>query len=207
MDSRFIFFDLGNVLVTFDHRTAAQQLAQAADRPMERVWGTVFASDLQTRYETGWVTDEEYAQEVNRMLGSNLPTTSVLAAISTIFQPNWPILPVLERVRAAGIPMGILSNTCDAHWQWLMRRDWPMLHGWFEHCVLSYEVGCMKPAGGIYEACERACGRLGAQIFFTDDRQENVAAAAERGWQTHLFRQASLLQESVDDWFRSPGGR
>jgi 2-haloacid dehalogenase len=31
------------------------------------------------------------------------------------------------------------------------------------------------------------CGLSGAQIFFTDDRAENLAPAAALGWRTHLF--------------------
>jgi HAD superfamily hydrolase (TIGR01509 family) len=200
MTRRFVYFDLGNVLVTFDHRIAAAQLASAANCTLDQVLSTVFESDLQTRYETGLVTDAQYAQEVNQMLGSQLSTADVLEAISRIFQPNWPILAALERLRAADIPMGILSNTCDAHWRWLMQKDWPMLHGWFEHIVLSFRVGYMKPAKGIYEACENSCGLDGDQIFFTDDRPENIAAAAQRGWWTHLFQEIGGLERSLNQW-------
>lgn len=202
MTSRFIYFDLGNVLVTFDHRIAAKQLAEAAGCTLEHALSTVFVSDLQHRYESGLVNDDEYAREINQLLGSQLATETVLEAVSDIFQPNWPILDVLQELQQARIPMGILSNTCDAHWQWLMKRDWPMLHGWFEHRVLSYQVGCMKPNSGIYEHSERRCGVEGPQIFFTDDRLENVAAAALRGWKTCLFRQADELQAAIDRWLQ-----
>ena len=40
----------------------------------------------------------------------------------------------------------------------------------------------------IYEAVEREVGLPPAALLFTDDREENVAAAAARGWATHLFR-------------------
>ncbi len=203
MNSRFIYFDLGNVLVTFDHRIAAHHLAESANCSQERVFGTVFASDLQQRYETGLVSDEEYANEINQILDSQLSTEQVLEAISDIFQPNWPILNILERLQSSGVPMGILSNTCDAHWQWLMRQEWPMLQDWFQHRILSYQVGCMKPDSGIYEACERSCGLSGTQIFFTDDRSENVAAAADRGWATHHFRDAAQLWQSIDQWLNN----
>ena len=204
MGDRFVYFDLGNVLVTFDHRMAARQLAEAAECPIEQVLSTVFVSDLQLRYETGLISDDQYAAEVNHMIGSQLSTERILDAISNIFEPNWPILDVLDRLHRLQIPMGILSNTCDAHWRWLTRKDWPMLHGWFQNQVLSYEVGCMKPRSAIYETCEKRCGMDGGQIFFTDDRSENIAAAALRGWKTCLFREASELQESIDLWLQQP---
>lgn len=196
----FLFFDLGNVLVTFDHKIAAHNLAEVARCNLDRVLQTVFKSDLQLRYETGLVTDDQYAQEINAALGSRAPTAQVLEAVSDIFQPNWPILEVLEQVRSAGIPMGILSNTCEAHWQWLVRRNWPMLDGWFQHHVLSYRIGSMKPHRAIYEECEKLSNRSGEQIFFTDDRPENIAAASQRGWATHQFRDAHELSKAIERW-------
>jgi 2-haloacid dehalogenase len=34
---------------------------------------------------------------------------------------------------------------------------------------------------------EEDCGLPPASLLFTDDRAENIAAAAMRGWQTHHF--------------------
>ncbi len=204
MQSKFVFFDLGNVLVTLHPHNAAEQLAEMAGCNVQKVLGTVFTSDLQKRYETGLINEDQYTLEVNRLLESDLTTQSVMEAICSIFQPNWPILSVLEKLRAAQQPIGILSNTCDAHWQWLMRQDWPMLHGWFQHHVLSYEVRSMKPDGGIYAFSEQICGLKGGQIFFTDDRPENIQAAADRGWVTYQFGKASQLAESLESWLRQP---
>ena len=39
----------------------------------------------------------------------------------------------------------------------------------------------------IYEMLEEDCGVDPAGLLFADDRQENLDAAAARGWQTHLF--------------------
>ncbi|MBX3423260.1 MAG: HAD family phosphatase [Pirellulaceae bacterium] len=201
--NKFLYFDLGNVLVTFDPHIAARRLAEAADCSLQHVLQTVFSCDLQQRYETGLVSDEQYAEEISSMLGTQLSTQSVMHAICAIFQPNQPILQVLQQVQRMGIPMGILSNTCDAHWQWLMQQDWPMLHGWFEHRVLSYQVGSMKPNRRIYEVCEEVCGLQGSQIFFTDDLEKNIAAAAQRGWTTCQFRSTDELTRSLQAWLEA----
>lgn len=44
----------------------------------------------------------------------------------------------------------------------------------------------MKPDVKIYEALERMTGRSGAEILYIDDRQENIAVGASRGWQVIL---------------------
>jgi glucose-1-phosphatase len=201
---RFVYFDLGNVLVTFDHQLGVKRLAQLAGRSEHRVRSAIFDTDLQTRFETGLISGGQFTQAVNAALETELGREQVLEAISDIFQPNAPILQALELVQAAGLPMGILSNTCDAHWLWIQARKWPMLVDWFEHSVLSYEVRGMKPDARIYQESERLAGCSGPNLFFTDDRADNIAAAAARGWVTHQFIDVSRLLASLDAWIASP---
>ena len=53
----FVFFDLGNVLVNFDHEYAVQQLATLAEREPDAVRRVLFGSQLQNQYETGLLDD------------------------------------------------------------------------------------------------------------------------------------------------------
>ena len=96
--------------------------------------------------------------------------------------------------------MAVLSNTCAAHWDWILKQDWDLPGDWFDFHVLSYEVRSMKPDAGIYEECENRSGCRAAEIFFTDDREENCKAASERGWVTYLYRSASELSDSLHAW-------
>ena len=200
MTQRFVYFDLGNVLVNFDHQTAVDQLSELAGRPAELVRQVVFDSDLQNRYETGLVSGHEFAAEVNVELESALPAADILKAISDIFWPNLPILAAIEWVKRAGIPMGILSNTCEAHWRWIEFQQWPVMGPWWSQTVLSYEVQSMKPNSKIYEVCEQRVGCRGQDVFFTDDRADNIAAAQLRGWSTCQFESAEMLIERLREW-------
>ncbi len=200
MSPRFVYFDLGKVLVHFDHQTAVEQLARLSGKSETLVRQVVFDSELQTRYETGLVSGEQFAAEVNQALESSLHTSEILEAISDIFSPNDPILAAIDVVRASGVPLGILSNTCEAHWRWIMDRQWPMFGPWWSQIVLSYEVGGMKPASKIYEVCEQRAGCAGENLFFTDDRAENIAAAQDRGWSTYHFTSAEILVERLHAW-------
>ncbi len=200
MSHRFVYFDLGNVLVNFDHQIAVDQLSQLAARPAELVRQVVFDSDLQNRYETGLVSGHEFAAEINVELESAVPVAGILKAISDIFQPNLPILAAIEWVKQSGIPMGILSNTCEAHWRWIEFQQWPMMGTWWSQIVLSYEVQSMKPDSKIYEVCEQRAGCSGHDVFFTDDRADNIAAAQQRGWCTYQFESAKVLIERLEAW-------
>lgn len=202
--SRFAFFDLGNVLIHFDHQLAVDAVRELSGKPQSEVQQVLFDSGLQNRYETGRIQSEDYATEVNRALGTNIPVARILKGISDIFSPNPSIISALERVRAAGVPMNILSNTCAAHWQWILDQDWPLPGDWFEDSVLSFEVKSMKPARRIYEFSEAKASCPVEQIFFTDDRPENIEAARQRGWTTHLYRNVEELEVAIDAWLSQP---
>ncbi len=197
---RFIYFDLGNVLVNFDHQVAVDQLAALAGRDTERVRAALFDSGLQHRYETGLVTSTDFAKEVNQQLETRLAENDILESTSAIFSPNDPIVIALERVKAAGIAMGILSNTCEAHWNWILEQSWTMPGDWFQCHILSYQVQSMKPDSRIYEVCESVADCAPDDIFFTDDRQENIEAATARGWATYLYQSPSELLSQLGAW-------
>ena len=57
----------------------------------------------------------------------------------------------------------------------------------FDRRYISGHMGVTKPADRIYKMVEDDCGLAPETLLFTDDRAENISAAAARGWQTHLF--------------------
>ena len=57
----------------------------------------------------------------------------------------------------------------------------------FDRHYVSGRMGVIKPDPRIYEMVEQDCGIAPEALLFTDDKAENIAAAAARGWRTHLF--------------------
>jgi HAD superfamily hydrolase (TIGR01509 family) len=87
-------------------------------------------------------------------------------------------------LRRSGWRTFIFSNTNDlaiGH----IRRRFPFFAE-FDGYVLSYQAGAMKPDARIYESVERMTGCCGAKVLYLDDRPENIAAGAVRGWQVIL---------------------
>ena len=87
-------------------------------------------------------------------------------------------------LRQRGLTSYAFSNTNELAVEHI-RRSFPF-YGNFDGCILSYEHGAMKPDARLYEVVERESGRHGAEILYLDDRPENVAAGAARGWQVIL---------------------
>jgi HAD superfamily hydrolase (TIGR01549 family) len=92
----------------------------------------------------------------------------------------------VAQLRSAGYRLGILSNTCPAHWEFVAGR-YELLRAYFEPCVLSYEVGVMKPDPAIYQAAAGRAGVPGERIFYCDDHLENVEGARRCGWDAEPF--------------------
>lgn len=57
----------------------------------------------------------------------------------------------------------------------------------FDRLYVSGRLGVVKPDPRIYALVEADCGIAPDRLIFTDDRPENIAVAAQRGWRTHLF--------------------
>ena len=67
---RFLYFDLGNVILHFDHRVAARQIAELTELPEQRVWDVLFAGGLELRYEAGELDDCRFYEEFCRLTGA-----------------------------------------------------------------------------------------------------------------------------------------
>ena len=96
-----------------------------------------------------------------------------------------PSVAILRALRANGVPVFALSNFGVGTFA-VAERDYDFL-GEFDRRFLSGEMRMAKPDSEIYAAVEAATGLVPERLLFVDDRMDNIAAAAARGWQTHLF--------------------
>ena len=184
-DIEFVYFDLGNVLLAFDPELACRNIARIAGVTEARARDAVYHSGLQDRFEHGEVDGNQYAEAVRDQLGKSkaeVDSSAILDAVSDMFTPIESMGAVMREVRRNGYRVGLLSNTCHAHWDWIQRQQYAVMDFDFEVTILSFEVGSMKPDEAIYVAAEQAAGVQGTQILFLDDKEENVAAASARRW-------------------------
>ena len=176
-----VVFDLGKVLLDFDYSIAGRRLAAQATMPAAAVDKFLNQSPVLHRYETGRLTRQELFAEVRQATGFR----GNLEAFGGFFADIFTEMPEMTALHAAlrrqGIPTYIFSNTNDLAMEHV-RRNFPFFAG-FDGYILSYEIGAMKPDAKIYEALETLTGKRGAEILYLDDRPENVAAGAARGWQ------------------------
>ena len=190
----FIYFDLGNVVVHFDPEIGCHNIAQLTGVNSTTVHGIIHETTLQTEYETGSVSSGEFVSRFAAASKTNPDPALFLKAASDIFDVNRSMIPVLTQLQNCGFPIGLLSNTCPAHWEFLTSR-FASIERIFkkQFRILSFESGSMKPDQRIYQNAIEAAGCPPDRIFFTDDRPENVAAARKNSIHAELFESVEKL--------------
>ena len=119
-----------------------------------------------------------------------------MAAAADIFELNLPMLPLVAQLQQAGYPMGILSNTCETHWEHCFRRYRIVEYG-FAVYALSHRIGALKPDAVDLPRGRRA-GRLPPEeIFFVDDIAGHVAGARAVGFDAVQFTTAESLADEL----------
>jgi len=190
---RFVYFDLGNILVSFDRNRVCVAVADLFGGSTSRADEVLHRGGLQEDLEWGRIDELEFSRRLHdRFLidqtatRPDVPLEKIRRAISDMFAPIEAMAGVVRQVRELGLPIGILSNTCQAHWDWVLAQQWDVTAGPFDVAVLSYQSKSMKPDATIYQHAEqharRIAGATPEQILFVDDRPENVEAARRRGW-------------------------
>jgi putative hydrolase of the HAD superfamily len=193
----FFYFDLGNVLLTFDQQVAGRQVAELAGIAPQRVADVLYESGLQLRYERGELSSREFYDAFCAATRVHPDEAAFHHAHSAMFALNVRVIPIVAHLWAAGYRLGILSNTCEPHWQYVADGRYRALREFFEIRVLSYEVRCSKPELAIYQQAAAAAGVEPQRIFFVDDRTDNVQGAQQAGWDAVNYEGPRLLTQAL----------
>ncbi|HEY5915100.1 MAG TPA: HAD family phosphatase [Verrucomicrobiae bacterium] len=176
-----IVFDLGKVLVDFDYSIAIRKIAARSTISVADLSRSITTAPLLLDYECGKLTSEEFFVRVRSATGFQGDIEEFANLFGNIFSPIEPMIDLHRSLSGGGFPTFIFSNTNDLAVRHI-RKTFPFFNR-FSGYVLSYEHGSMKPAAEFYRVLEQQSGFRGPEIFYLDDRPENVAAGAARGWQ------------------------
>jgi len=179
-----IVFDLGKVLVDFDYSIAAKKIAGRSSHPPENLHRFLGSSPILSRFEHGELTREQFFAEMRQFTGFAGSQEEFVSDFADIFIPIPGMIELHADLRRRGFKTYIFSNTNDIAVEHVS-RNFPFFKD-FDGYIYSYKVGSMKPDLRIYEAMEKLCGKVCGEIVYLDDRPENIAAGASRGWWTIL---------------------
>jgi FMN phosphatase YigB (HAD superfamily) len=187
-----IFFDLGNVIIPFDFKRAYARLQLLCDYPVTEIPQRMRGTDLVSRFESGQIGSEQFVKEFSAVLDIRIGYDEFCDLWTSVFLPEPLIRDSLLEDLGRRYPLMILSNTNPIHFH-MLQAHYPLL-GRFDHSVLSYEVGALKPSAKIFEAAIARAGCEAKECFFTDDLAVNVEAAQENGMDAVQFQSAAQIE-------------
>lgn len=202
MAIRFLYFDLGNVLVSFCHERMIRQMAAVAEVPEDEMrrlltWEMAPRTSLHWQMERGELDcDQAYAVLCDE-LGVKGSQEDLERACSDIFERMEDSLALMTALHGAGHRLGVLSNTNHAHWRWLTSGWIPELRDAFELCITSFEARCVKPDPDIYLLAAKRAEVAPAEVFYTDDRPENIEGALAAGFDAVPFTTIPQLEQDL----------
>ena len=184
MSIKAVVFDIGNVLIEWQPERFYDSVI-GADRRRE-MFGSVDLHGMNDKVDMGhhftetvYACAEEYPawrDEIrmwhDRWIEMATPVIDHSVRLMTALQ-------------ARGVPVFSLTNFGIQSYDYAATH-YPFLRA-FDRNFISGHMGVIKPAAQIYEMLEAGSGLNGADLIFTDDRVDNIAAANARGWRTHLF--------------------
>ncbi|MCE5973721.1 HAD family phosphatase [Sinirhodobacter sp. WL0062] len=179
-----VIFDIGNVLIEWQPERYYDQIMPREDR--EAMFAEVDLHGMNDIIDRGGPFREtiyDWAERYPRWRDK-----------IRLWHDDWiqmaaPVIPrslrLMQALQARGVPVFSLTNFGIGSFDYACTH-YPFLRD-FDRPFISGHMGVIKPEARIYEMLEQTANLSGAQLLFTDDRAENIAAAHLRGWKTHLF--------------------
>lgn len=172
-----IIFDLGNILFELD---GVEGFWPEDSRNTELCQTRWNSSKVVYQLETGRISDFNiFYREISAELGIKLgPAEFEEVFLGIIGKPFAGTENMLAKL-ASEYRLMILSNTNEPHWKYCLSML--PLEKYIERSFLSHEMGSMKPEERIYEEVLYDLKTDPQNIYYFDDKEENIVSAQKYG--------------------------
>lgn len=194
-----IVFDLGNVLLPFNHQNWVKNYNEIENGLGDRYYRKYLDNYLMHRdYEAGKITDEEFITINLEWLENKIDAEKFCEMYSDIFSANKDVIELLPKLKL-NYNLVLLSNTSGIHKKFGWENN-KFLEN-FDELILSHEIGAVKPEEKIYRAVENFTKQPSETHIFIDDVLEYSEAAKSFGWDGIQF----IGYDNLTDEFKSRG--
>ncbi len=195
--TRALILDFGGVISRTLFETHDLSEAALGLSPGSLTWRGPFAPHqdrLWRDMQAGGITERDYwarrTSEVSALSGNNWTQMSDFVQAARGADPDAVIRPefraAIERAKAAGIRMAILSNELDLFYGADFRDKLPFMAD-FDVITDATYTGILKPDPRAYQTCLDALNLPAADCVFVDDQRRNVDGARAIGLPTVHF--------------------
>lgn len=187
-----MIFDVGGVLIDFDHMLICSKLAAKCGLSPGTVYAKIFTSGIEAAYDTGALSTDEFLSAVCETLSLNMPRAELGEIWCAIFSEKKDVTQIV-RALAGKTRLMLLSNTNELHFEYA-KKAFPVLDGLFKEQFLSYKLRLRKPDPAIYKKAVQLSGLCAERLFYIDDRQDYVDASKNAGLPAARFIGADELK-------------
>lgn len=198
---KLFVFDLGNVILPFEHRQIATKLHQkSTDKSRfapENLFDCMFdfENGLINPYEEGLMSSFEFFSELKHQFRLDMDIDDFKDIWNPIFRDDPEVNKVILYLKEKGYPLFLLSNTNELHFSYIIEK-YPIVHS-FDEWLLSFEVGTKKPNRRIYDAIFEKMDVQPNEVFYADDILKYVETAQQIGINGMVFKSADQLWEFI----------
>lgn len=194
-----ILFDLGNVLVGFDHRMAVRRISKHTSKSEREIYDLFFDSGLTRKFESGKITPGDFFKQVKSLLGLKLSFKEFLPIWNEIFFSKPETEEFIVSLNS-GLKLVLLSNINKLHYEYI-RNAFSSALALFGpgNVILSYITGFIKPEKEIYELAIQKTGVDIEDIIYVDDREDLIMAARSYGLKSIQFQNIEELRGEFRD--------
>ena len=194
-----VIFDLGNVLIGFDHRIAVRRILKYTGKLEQEIYDLFFDSGLTREFEKGKIASREFFKQVKSILQLKISYAEFLPIWNEIFFPRPGVSEFISFLNP-GLTLVLLSNINKLHYDYIL-NTFPSAIALFgkANVIPSYITGFVKPEKEIYDLAiqKAACGR--ENIVYVDDRLDLVEAAQNYGIKSIRFQNVEELKREFRD--------
>jgi glucose-1-phosphatase len=191
---RTIIFDLGKVIVDFDHMIFCRKASLQCALTPDGIYGKIFHASIEKRFDNGDLSPETFFDVACSALDLKIDIDLFAYLWSDIFTPIKGMESLIEPLKQQARLL-CLSNTNPWHFSWC-RQHYKVLNA-FDDFILSYEERCCKPDLKIYNAALKKAEAPPELCLYIDDTAENVAAARLLNMQGIVFSSVVDLEQTL----------
>lgn len=192
-----VIFDLGNVLVAYDHRRTLEALAEVSAATVDELWA--IAHEIGHTLEVGDMSGAELHELLVQRAGTTRDFERFFTAFCSGMTPDPAALDYALSIQDwPDATAAVISNTNELHVRWLDEHVAALKQ--FDLVMMSNEVHLAKPDPAIFLLALELLDLPPAQTLFIDDMAENVDAAKELGMAGLVYEGWDRTRPALEAW-------
>jgi len=195
MTTRAVLWDLGNVLLDWSPRRFYEKLFRTTEE-VDHFLGEVCTMDWHAAHDRGVPMAENRTHLIERYPHYEDAIRAWETGLEGMLDGSVPgTAETMDALAGQGVPQYALTNL-PAEWVEPVHTLYPQM-GHMKDVIVSAHEGVIKPDRRIYEIAAQRLPFAPEEVIFFDDREANVQAAREFGFDAEVFEGEAPLTAAL----------